>query len=102
MYKLHPLNSSLCVDCSFKSTKKLNYYTLGSLNKPTIPGNCIFSLTEPHSAECLYCVPESNPANLLILLYICSDNLKSDLLSIRPENILSFDRGKRLWLDFEV
>jgi hypothetical protein len=28
---------SLCVDCTFKSTKKLNYDILGSLNKPTIP-----------------------------------------------------------------
>jgi hypothetical protein len=25
------------VDCTFKSTKKLNYDILGSLNKPTIP-----------------------------------------------------------------
>jgi len=61
---------SQCVDYSFKLTKKFNYYTLGSLNKPTIPGNGIFSLTVPHSAECLYCVPKSNPANKLILLYI--------------------------------
>jgi hypothetical protein len=47
-------------------------------------------------------LPKSNPVNLLILLYICSDNLKSAIKDSASENILSFDLGKRLWLDFEV
>ena len=48
---------------------------LGSLNKPKIPGYCIFPMANLKSAESLYCVPKSNLANFLILLYICSDNI---------------------------
>lgn len=47
-------------------------------------------------------MPESNLLNQLILLYICIVNLKSGLLRMTPKNILSFDLGKRLWLDFDV
>jgi hypothetical protein len=38
----------------------------------------------------------------MILLYICIVNLKSILLRMTPVNLLSFDRGKPLWLDFDV
>ncbi len=38
---------SQSVDCSFKSTKKLNHDILDSLNKPIIPGNWALPLTNP-------------------------------------------------------
>jgi hypothetical protein len=62
----------------------------------------MFPLANPHKGLNLDFVPKSNPVNLLILLYICSYNLKSAIKDSASENILSFDLGKRLWLDFEV
>ena len=47
-------------DCAFKSTKKLNRDILGWLDKPKVPGNCRFLLSNPHSAESVYFVPQSN------------------------------------------
>jgi len=66
---------SQCVDCTFKSTKKSNHDILGSLNKPKIPSHCGFPLANPHFAPIVYIVPQSNPDNNLILLYICSANI---------------------------
>jgi len=36
----------------------------------------MFPLANPQHAPIVYCVPKSNPDNILILLYICSANLK--------------------------
>jgi hypothetical protein len=36
-----------------KLSKKLNRGILGFLNKPTIPGNCIFPLANPHKWQSL-------------------------------------------------
>jgi hypothetical protein len=69
---------SQCMDCAFKSTKKLNRDILDSLNKSTIPCGCRFPLTNPHSVESLHFVPESNLLNWLMLFCICLVNLKSD------------------------
>jgi hypothetical protein len=33
---------------------------LGSLDKSKTPGHCMFPLTNPHSAESLYFVPDEN------------------------------------------
>jgi len=62
------------VESAFKSTKKLNHDILDLLNEPKLPGHCGFPLANLQSAESLHYVPESNPFNSLILLYICSAN----------------------------
>ena len=46
------------------------------MNKPKIHENCMFPLANLQSAESLHIVPKSNPTKFLILLYICSVNLK--------------------------
>ena len=56
---------SLCVDCTFKSTKKVDCDIEGLLDKPKIPRNCIFPLANPHSGESVDFVPKSNPENKL-------------------------------------
>ena len=38
---------SKCMDCAFKSTKKLNHDILDSLNKPKTHGYCRFPLANP-------------------------------------------------------
>ena len=48
---------------TFKSTKKLNYCKLGSLNKPKTPGHCGFALANVHSAKSVDFVPTSNRYN---------------------------------------
>ena len=68
---------SQCVDCTFKSTKKLNCDISVFMNKPKTPSYCRFPLANPHTAPVLYFVTKSNPANTLILWCICSANLKS-------------------------
>ena len=63
----------------------------GFLDKSKIHGPCGFPLANPHSVESLHYVSKSNPANLLILLYICLVNLKSSRQTSpkRAENLLS-------------
>jgi hypothetical protein len=53
---------------------------LGFAEQPKTPGHCGFPLTNPHSGESVYIVPQSNPTNNLILWCICFGNLKS----VRP------------------
>jgi hypothetical protein len=47
---------------------------LGSVDKPIVAGHCMFPLANPHKGQSLGFVPESNSADNLILLYICSAN----------------------------
>ena len=84
---------SCVVGCTFKSTKKLNHDILDSLDKPIVPRHCMFPLANLHSTESLYCVPESNPLNQLILLCICSDNPQpvSAVLYFKSLLFLSFE-----------
>ena len=49
---------SQIVDCSFKSTKKLNNNILGWLNKSKTLGPYGFPLVYPHIGAILYCVPD--------------------------------------------
>ena len=49
---------------------------LDLLNKPNTPGHCGFPQANLHQGPSIYCVPQSNSDNLLILLCICSANLK--------------------------
>jgi len=49
---------SLCQDCTFKYTKKLNYDIFGLLNKPKTPGHCIFDLPNPHDVPIGYFEPK--------------------------------------------
>ena len=44
-----------------------------------MPGSCGFPLTNPHFAESVDVVPESNLLNQLILLYICLGNTQPAL-----------------------
>ena len=44
-------------DCTFKSTKNLNHDILDLLDKPTIPGNCMFHQSNPHTEVILDYVP---------------------------------------------
>jgi hypothetical protein len=44
---------SQCLDCTFKSTINLSHDILGSLDKPTIPGNWMFHLSNPHTEAIL-------------------------------------------------
>jgi hypothetical protein len=66
-----------CVDCAFKSSEKLNHDILDSLNQSKINGHYKFPPANPQIAAMLDFVPTSNPTNKLILLYLCSANLKS-------------------------
>jgi len=67
---------SIDLECTFKSTKKLNRDIIGLLNKPSkFPGNCIFHLSNPPRGPILDCMPKSNLYNTLIILCICSDSL---------------------------
>jgi hypothetical protein len=50
---------------------------LDLLDKYKAPGHCRFPLANPHNALSVDFVPESNLLNQLILLCICSANLKS-------------------------
>ena len=45
------------LDCAFKSTKNLNRYILDSLNKPKVPGVCMFPLANPHDGSIVDIVP---------------------------------------------
>jgi hypothetical protein len=71
---------SQCLDCTFKSTRKLTREISYSLNQSKTPGQCGFPLTNPQKGPSVYCVPESNPLNPLLLLCICSSNTQS----VRP------------------
>ena len=50
---------SHCMECSFKSNRKLNHDILNSLTKSKLPGHCRFPLTNPHSVESVDFVPPS-------------------------------------------
>jgi len=65
---------SRCLDFTFKSTRKLDRDNLDLLDKPKTAGHCDFPLTNLHSGESVYYVPESNISNQLNSLYICSGN----------------------------
>jgi hypothetical protein len=58
----------------FQIHQKLGHNIYDLLNKTTIPGRCGFPLATLHSDERAHNVPESNPANTLLLLCICSTN----------------------------
>jgi hypothetical protein len=45
------------VDCSFKSTKKLDNDILDSLNKPEIPSHCGFALANLQRGPMTHIVP---------------------------------------------
>jgi hypothetical protein len=60
------LCSSLCVDCTFKSTKNKNPYILDSLNKSEISGNCGFPLANPHKGSSIDCVPYGASRSILL------------------------------------
>jgi hypothetical protein len=47
------------VDCTIKSTKKLDLDISGSLNKSKIPGYCGFPLGNPQKWQMMDFVPES-------------------------------------------
>jgi hypothetical protein len=74
---------SRCLDCTFKSTRKLNREISYSLDKSKMPGHCGFLLGNPQSASIVDCVPTSNLHNDLIILCICLANLKSVSLFTR-------------------
>ena len=48
------------IDCTFKSTKKLNHDIRDSVDKPIVPGHCMFTRANPHNAPIVDCVPISN------------------------------------------
>jgi hypothetical protein len=50
---------------------------LDLMDKSKTPSHYGFPLANPHFLESVDVVPESNPLNPLILLYICSDNTQS-------------------------
>ena len=82
--------SSQRVDCSFKSTKKLIRDILVLPNKSKILGHCMFPMANLQKGSSLGFVPKSNSSNILILLYICTVNLKSALFSMESEYIFRF------------
>ena len=61
-------------------------------NKPKTPVHCGFHLKKIKKGPSRDFVPESNLSNILILLYICSSNLKRDIhFRKNPENSISFE-----------
>jgi hypothetical protein len=64
------------VNCTFKSTKKLAGNILDLLNESTVPGYCIFPLSNPHSVPVLDIVPDENIGKASKRLWNRLGNLK--------------------------
>ena len=65
----------MCVDCTFKPTRKLDRDILCLLNQSKTPGRCGFPLANPQKGLSRDFVPKSMIAKYINLFYICSGNL---------------------------
>ena len=68
--------SSHCVECSFKSNRKLNHDILDSLDKSKTPGHCRFPLTNLQKGPMIDFVPKviiTKNCRLHNQLFACND-----------------------------